>query len=361
MEKVYNFSAGPAMLSPEVMAYARDEFLNYDDSGMSIMEMSHRSPRFQEIAQEAEQNLRQLLFIPQHYKILFLQGGGQSQFSMVPMNLIDGKGKAAYVKFGHWGNLAINEAKKYADVKVVADTSATGFNHILGQEDWLGYADCSYLYVVDNETVNGVEFNFTPKITGVPLVSDMSSNILSKQFNITDYGLVFAAAQKNLGPAGVTIVIIREDLLERTGISPLPRMFDYRQHVAKSSMLNTPATYSWYMVALVLRWMKEQGGLDYFDALNARKAKKLYDFLDSQDFFINTIDPDSRSRMNVVFHLAHDNLNDSFLSRASERGLVNLRGHRSVGGMRASIYNSMPEEGVDLLIDYMREFSMAKG
>jgi phosphoserine aminotransferase len=361
MEVIYNFSAGPAMLPAEVMAYAKDEFLNYDNTGMSIMEMSHRSDLFMEIAEESEASLRQLLFIPQHYKVLFLQGGGQSQFSMIPMNLVEANRQVAYTKFGHWGNLAIEEAKKFADVKVIADTSETGFKHILGQEYWMDFSDCSYLYVVDNETVNGVEFNFTPKTSNVPLVADMSSNLLSRQFNINDYGLIFAAAQKNIGPAGITVVIVREDLLSRSGVSPLPKMFDYKLHVNKSSMLNTPPTYSWYMMSLVLKWMKDKGGLDYFTAVNLRKAKKMYSFLDSQDFFISSIGENSRSRMNVVFKLANEKLNDRFLAGAKEIGLVNLRGHRSVGGMRASIYNAMPEEGVDLLLEYMSDFGASNG
>ena len=358
MEQIYNFSAGPAMLPQCVMALAQEEFTNYQNMGMSIMEMSHRSSSFVEVAQEAEKDLRQLLFIPQHYKVLFLQGGGQTQFSMVPMNLLGGNKKAAYTQFGIWGELAVQEAQKFCEVKVVADTSRTGYKHVLGQDYWLDYSDCAYLYTVDNETINGVELGFSPKIEGIPLVSDMSSNLLSREFNVNDYGLIFASAQKNIGPAGVTIVIVREDLLQRSEHSPLlPKMMDYRQHADKNSMLNTPATYSWYMASLVLKWMKKKGGVKYFEELNARKASKLYDYLDSQSFYVNNIDPSSRSRMNVVFQLGAANLTAEFLSGAHDLGLVNLRGHRRVGGVRASIYNAMPEAGVDLLLDYMETFS----
>ena len=274
------------------------------------------------------------------------------------MNLLGKNKKAAYTQFGIWGEMAIQEARKYTDVKIIADTSQTEYKSILGQDYWLDYSDCDYLYTVDNETINGVEFNFTPYADNVPLVSDMSSNLLTREFNLNNYGLIFASAQKNLGPAGITVVIIREDLLQRErGDLALPKMLDYQLHVEKSSMLNTPATYSWYMLSLVLKWMKEKGGVKYFEQLNARKSEKIYDFLDSQNFYVNNIDPSSRSRMNVVFHLQDTLLTAKFLSGAFDLGLVNLRGHRRVGGIRASIYNAMPEAGVDLLLDYMHTFA----
>ena len=359
--KIYNFSAGPAMLPEEVMLQAQEEFVSWNNTGVSMMEMPHRSEEFKNIAAESIQDMRDLLDIPDNYQVLFLHGGGRSQFAMIPMNLLGNYERAAYVNFGLWGHLAIEEARKYCEVSVVADNNPGSRTCVPSQSSWDDFSDHAYLYTVDNETVNGLEFNYTPHTGDVPLVSDMSSNLLSRPFDIKSYGLVFACAQKNLGPSGVTVVIVRDDLLNRGMLPGTPSMFNYKVHAENHSMYNTSPTYSWYVVGLVLKWIKRQGGLEAMGLQNQRKSKKLYDYIDSEDFYINDIPKDSRSRMNVVFNLVDDNLNADFLQQAKQAGLVNLKGHRLVKGMRASIYNAMPEEGIDALIDFMSQFVRSKG
>lgn len=356
-ERAYNFSPGPAMLPAAVMQQAQKEMYSWRGTGMSIMEVSHRSPYFLEIVEQLEANLRALLNITDDYSVLFLHGGGRTQFSMIPMNLLGGRSKAAYLDFGMWGHQALTEAEKFCEVNVVASTKDQGYKTIIPQAEWKDFSDCAYLYTVDNETVNGVEFNQVPESGAVPLVSDMSSNMLTRALDINRYGLVFACAQKNLGPSGVTVVIVRKDLLERERLSPLPRMFDYRLLSEKRSLLNTPSTYPWYVTNLVLEWVKEQGGVAAMEARNLEKSSLLYDCIDSSDFYCNAITPEFRSRMNVVFQLADESLHQRFLDQAQAQGLKNLNGHRYVGGMRASIYNAMPVDGVKVLCDFMQEFA----
>ena len=369
MERAYNFSAGPAMLPFEVMEAVNDEFLNWNKTGMSVMEMPHRGPDFGQIAEQAESDLRLLLNIPKHYKVLFLQGGARSQFAMIPMNFLEEGRTAAYCEFGYWSQMASQEASRFGDVKVIADTSEMGFKTITSQNYWLDHMavgeskkPASYLFTTDNETVNGVEYSFVPNTKGVPLIADMTSNLLTRNLVVGNYGLIFASAQKNLGPAGVTIVIVDENLFDRQPLHPLPSMFDYRLHAEKKSFFNTPATFSWYVVGRVLSWMRQkEAGLSYFEEQCQKKSKKLYDYIDSEKFYINNIDKDSRSRVNVVFRLADEDLTDKFIDGAAEIGLINLRGHRIVGGLRASLYNAMPEEAVDRLIEFMKNFVSKKG
>lgn len=357
MTTIVNFSAGPAMLPAEVMQQAQREFLDWSGSGMSVMEISHRSTEFTAIANSAEQDLRELMMIPENYQVLFLHGGARSQFSMVPMNLLGTSETAAYVCSGAWGKYAIDEAKKYCKVNVVSNTLQESLSCVAPQSSWGDYSGDAYVYTVDNETISGVEFGYTPDTGNTPLVSDMSSNLLSRQFDVSKYGLIFACAQKNLGPAGVTIVIIRDDLLARGMFPGTPSMFNYKIHAEKRSMFNTSPTYPWYMVGLVLKWVKSQGGVSVIEKRNRVKSDRLYEFIDNHDFYSNAVHPESRSRMNVVFRLADESLEARFIREAKDAGLVNLRGHRSVGGLRASLYNAMPEEGISRLIAFMREFA----
>ncbi len=356
MARVFNFSAGPAMLPTEVMEQAQAEFMDWQHSGMSVMEISHRSAEFMALAKESTDDLRELLNVPNNYRILFLHGGARSQFAMVPMNLLNHKKQAAYVQTGVWSKLAAQEARLYCDVKLVADTEASQFTSIPPQSEWQSCNDAAYLYYVDNETVNGVEFHDVPESHGLPLVSDMSSNILSRPFDVAQYGVVFACAQKNLGPAGVTCVIIRDDLLQCEPIATTPSMFRYQEHAAKNSLLNTSPTYPWYMVSLVLKWVKKSGGVAEMAKRNARKSQKLYDYIDANDFYRNPVAVDCRSRMNVIFTLPTQALDAQFVEQATRAGLTGLKGHRFVGGLRASIYNAMPEAGVDALLNFMDDF-----
>ena len=355
MSRVYNFSAGPAMLPAEVIERAASEMSDYRGTGMSVMEMSHRSKEFVSIAEKAEADLRELLNVPQHYKILFLQGGASSQFAMVPMNLLRGKTTADYINTGYWSKKAIAEAKRFCDVNIAATSEDTNFTTIPPRDTWKLNPDAAYVHYTPNETIGGVEFHEVPDVGDVPLVADMSSTILSRPIDVSRFGLIYAGAQKNIGPAGLTIVIVREDLIGET-IKNTPTMFDYATHAKANSMYNTPPTYSWYIAGLVFEWIKEKGGLEKMAEINRRKAEKLYAFIDSSDFYNNPVDPKCRSWMNIPFTLANPELDSKFLELAKEAGLVNLKGHRSVGGMRASIYNAMPEEGVDALIKFMQEF-----
>lgn len=355
MSRIFNFSAGPAMLPEDVMKKAAAEMIDWQGSGMSVMEMSHRSKQFISIAEKAEADLRELMTVPENYRVLFLQGGASSQFAMVPMNLLRGKGTADYINTGQWSKKAIAEAGRFCDVNVVASGESTNFTTIPAGSEWSLNPDAAYVHYTPNETIGGVEFHTIPEVGDVPIVADMSSTILSRPVDVSGYGVIYAGAQKNIGPAGLTIVIIREDLIGEE-ISGTPAMFSYGIHAKAKSMYNTPPTYSWYMAGLVFEWIKEKGGLKAMAEINKRKADKLYAAIDNSDFYSNPVDPDCRSWMNVPFTLANPDLDTKFLEQAMEAGMLTLKGHRSVGGMRASIYNAMPEEGVDLLIEFMADF-----
>ncbi len=361
MTKVFNFSAGPAVLPAEVLQQARDELTDWHGSGMSVMEMSHRGKEFIAIAEKSEADLRELLAIPANYKVLFLQGGATAQFAMVPMNLLRGRNKADYVNTGEWSKKAIKEAKKFCAVNVAASSEGAKFTTAPLQKDWKLDRDAAYVHYTPNETIGGVEFCWTPDTGSVPLVADMSSTLLSRPIDVTKYGLIYAGAQKNIGPAGLTIVIVREDLLGHA-LPGAPSVFDYKIHAENGSMYNTPPTYAWYIAGLVFEWLKKKGGLAGMAAINERKAGKLYSFVDaSGGFYRNPVDPACRSWMNVPFTLHDANLDEPFLKGAKGAGLLQLKGHRSVGGMRASIYNAMPEAGIDALVAYMRDFQKQQG
>ncbi|MCX7896637.1 MAG: 3-phosphoserine/phosphohydroxythreonine transaminase [Rhodocyclaceae bacterium] len=360
MSRVFNFSAGPACLPEEVLRQAAEEMLDWHGSGQSVMEMSHRGKEFISIAQQAEADLRDLLGIPAHYKVLFLQGGASLQFEMVPINLLRGKPIADYVNTGEWSKKAIKAAKNFCHVKVVASSEDKNFTYVPDVATWQLTAGAAYVHYTANETIGGVEFDFIPETGDVPLVCDMSSNILSRPIDVAKFGLIYAGAQKNIGPAGLTIVIVREDLVGQAQPKP-PAMLDYKTHVDAESMYNTPPTYAIYIAGLVFQWLKRQGGVAAIEAKNVAKAQMLYDYLDSTDFYRNPVEKRFRSRMNVPFTLADPALDEEFLKGAKARGLVQLKGHRSVGGMRASIYNAMPIEGVAALIDYMKDFERQKG
>ncbi len=360
MARVYNFSAGPAMLPEPVLAQARDEMLDWQGSGMCVAEMSHRGKEFMSIAAQAEADLRELLQIPANYKVLFLQGGASSQFAMIPMNLLREGGSADYINTGSWSKKAIAEARRYGTVNVVASTEADKFTRAPAQDELKLTAGAAYVHYTPNETIEGVEFPYVPETNGVPLVADMSSTLLSRPINVSKFGLIYAGAQKNIGPAGLTIVIVREDLIGQT-LPGTPTMFDYKIHADNESMYNTPPTYAWYQAGLVFKWLKDMGGLEAMAAVNARKAKKLYDTIDASSFYQNPVDPPARSWMNVPFTLANAELDDTFIKEAKAQGLTTLKGHRSVGGMRASIYNAMPEAGVDALVAFMQDFERRQG
>ena len=360
MSRAYNFCAGPATLPEQVLRQARDEMLDWRGTGMSVMEMSHRSDEFVEIAETAEQDVRDLAGISDDYAVLFMQGGASSQFATVPLNLLGNSASADYVNTGIWSEKAIAEARRYGDVNVVASSAECGFTTVPDQAGWNTRADAAYLHYTPNETIGGLEFDFVPDSGKVPLVADMSSTMLSRPVDVSKFGLIYAGAQKNIGPSGLVVVIIRKDLLGKAH-AKTPTMMNYQVMAGNASMFNTPATYSWYLAGLVFKWLKDQGGVSAMGELNARKAKKLYHFIDTNPFYANPIDPRFRSWMNVPFVLADDALNSAFLKGADERQLLNLKGHRSVGGMRASIYNAMPEAGVDALIAYMAEFAKERG
>jgi phosphoserine aminotransferase len=359
MTAIYNFSAGPAVLPAAVLEQARDELLDWHGSGMSVMEMSHRSKEYLSIAEQAEADLRELLSIPADYRVLFLQGGATSQFAMVPMNLLHGKQQADYVNTGAWSKKAIAEARRYCDVNVVASSEDSKFTTIPAFDSWQRNADAAYLHYTPNETIGGVEFHWLPESGDVPLVVDMSSTILSRPIDVSRFGVIYAGAQKNIGPAGLTVVIVRDDLLGET-LAGTPSMFDYKLHADNGSMLNTPPTFSWYLAGLVFQWLKQQGGLAAMAAINQRKSQRLYDAIVQSGFYSSPVDVECRSWMNIPFTLADAELDGEFLSRAKSAGLLNLKGHRSVGGMRASIYNAMPEAGVAALIDFMAEFERSR-
>ena len=357
MSRIFNFSAGPAMLPAEALSRAGDEMLDWHGSGAGVMEMSHRGKEFMSIAAQTERDLRELLSIPAGYKVLFLQGGASLQFAQVPMNLLRGKGKADYVVTGEWSKKAVKEAKLYCDVGIAASSEDKNFTY--APKKWQVRKDAAYVHYCSNETIGGVEFHEIPK-TEIPLVSDASSHFLSRPLDVSRFGLIYAGAQKNAGPAGLTFVIVREDLIGQAQ-KGTPTVMDYKLQADAESMLNTPATYAIYVAGLVFKWLKQQGGLPAIEKKNIEKAGLLYDYLDRSEFFHNPVAKEDRSRMNVPFTLKDPKLDEAFLKGAAARGMVQLKGHRSVGGMRASIYNAMPLEGVQSLVEYMKEFEAQHG
>ena len=358
--RVYNFCAGPAALPQSVLTEAQRELLSWKGKGMSVMEMSHRGHDFVAIAAAAEADLRDLLGVPANYRVLFLQGGASLQFAQVPMNLLRGKAKADYVLTGMWSAKAAAEARKYAEVHVVASDEAHGYRTVPAFDTWNLSTDAAYVHYTPNETIHGVQFNYIPDVD-VPLVGDFSSCLLSEPLDISRFGLIYAGAQKNIGPAGIVVVIVREDLLGHT-LAGTPSMLDYKLAADQGSMVNTPPTFSWYLSGLVFKWLKNQGGLPAMAAINQRKAAKLYAQIDSSGgFYQSPVSKTYRSLMNVPFTLMNPDLDAVFLKDAEAQGLVNLAGHRSVGGMRASLYNAVPEEAVDALVSYMQDFMKRMG
>jgi phosphoserine aminotransferase len=358
---IYNFSAGPAVLPKEVLQQAQAEMLDWHGSGMSVMEMSHRGKEYMGIQAQAEADLRELMGIPANYKVLFLQGGASQQFAMVPMNLLRGKSSADYLNTGEWSKKAISEAKKFGKVNVVADSADKNFSYVPDFTTWKCDANAAYLHITPNETIGGVEFDWLPNCGDVPLVADMSSNILSRKIDVSKFGLIYAGAQKNIGPAGLTIVIVREDLIGQV-VAGTPTMLDYKTHAENDSMYNTPPTFGIYVAGLVFQMLKRNGGIAAMEANNIAKANLLYAAIDSSNGFYNCpVEKTNRSRMNVPFTLKDANLDGAFVKQADARGLLQLKGHRSVGGMRASIYNAMPLAGVQALVAFMAEFAKKNG
>ena len=367
MTKIYNFSAGPAMLPSAVLQQAQAEMLDWHGSGMSVMEMSHRGREFTSILEKAEADLRQLLSIPSQYKVLFLQGGAIAENAIIPMNLLNNKA-ADYAVTGGWSKRSVEDARAYGRINVVANsegtnadgatTKAGAFMHVPDFASWQLNSDAAYVHICTNETMSGVEFDGVPNTHGVPIVADMSSHILSRPVDVTQYGVIYGGAQKNIGPAGLCIVIVREDLLGKA--SPLtPAVFNWTIQADNQSMINTPPTYSIYIAGLVFEWLLKQGGVAAIELKNIAKAELLYRYIDSTDFYSNNVAINNRSRMNIPFFLRDESLNSAFLSGAEAIGLLQLKGHRAVGGMRASIYNAMPIEGVAALVKYMQEFEQS--
>jgi len=352
--RVFNFSAGPSALPFAVLEQIRSELLDWQGTGMSVMEVSHRGAEFVELARRCEANVRELLSIPDGYSVLFLQGGATLQMSMVPMNLASTDVAADYIVTGIWSKKAVAEAQKFCTPNVIASSADRNFTEIPDPASWVRNDAAAYLHYTPNETITGVEFHFIPE-SDVPLVADMSSTIFSRPIDISKFGVIYAGAQKNVGPAGLTLVIVRNDLLE---IAPnnLPHLMTWRAYAESDSMTNTPPTFAWYVADLVLQWLRQQGGLDAIAAINERKANKLYDAIDASNFYSNPVRKDCRSLMNVAFVLADASLDSKFLTESKAAGLTNLKGHRSVGGMRASIYNAVPEAAVDALLEFMHDF-----
>jgi len=353
--RVFNFSAGPAVLPETVLQQAAAEMLDWHGSGMSVMEMSHRGKEFISIHADAEKDLRELLAVPANYKVLFLQGGAIAENAIVPMNLLRGRSVADYVNTGEWSKKSIKEAKKYCNVNVAASSEDRKFTYIPPQQSWKLSPEAGYVHICSNETIGGLEYHWVPDTGAVPLVADMSSHILSRPVEVSRYGLIYGGAQKNIGPAGLTLVIVRDDLIGQAAAFT-PSAFDYKQQAEADSMFNTPPTYAIYVAGLVFKWLKAQGGLAEIERRNIAKARLLYEYLDQSKFFVSPVEPRDRSRMNVPFKLRNEALDEAFLKGAKAHGMVQLKGHRSVGGMRASIYNAMPIEGVRQLVAYMREF-----
>ncbi len=360
MSRVFNFSAGPAALPVEVLEQAREELPDWHGHGMAVMEMSHRGKAFVGIAAQAEADLRELLAIPQNYKVLFLQGGATGQFSAVPLNLLRDKSSADYVNTGAWSKKAIAEAKRYCTVGVAGSSEAQNFMSVPAQGDLQLDPGAAYVHYTPNETIGGVEFPYVPETGDAPLVADMSSTLLSRPIDVSRYGVIYAGAQKNIGPAGLTVVIVREDLVGHA-LPQTPALLDWKLMADNDSMYNTPPTYAWYLAGLVFQWLKKLGGLAAMAEINQRKAGRLYAAIDGSDLYMNPVDPQCRSWMNVPFVLANAELDATFLAEAKQAGLETLKGHRSVGGMRASIYNAMPEAGVTALIEFMADFEKRHG
>lgn len=359
MQQIYNFSAGPAMLPAEVLQQIQAELLDYGQAKASVMEISHRGVDFMALAQKAEQDLRDLMNIPDNYKVLFLQGGASAQFSMVPINLLRGKKTANYAHTGHWSKKAITEAQRYCKVNICTDSSKNKYTNIDDFSGWNIDNEAAYLHYTPNETIAGLEFDTIPEVD-MPLVADMSSTILSREIDVSKFGVIYAGAQKNIGPSGLTIVIVREDLIGEV-VKNQPILFDYATQVNNDSMFNTPATFPWYAAGRVFEWIKVQGGLAKMGEVNQQKATRLYEAIDKSDFYSNPVTKKYRSWMNVPFLLADEKLNALFLEKSFDNGLLALKGHKSVGGMRASIYNAMPQSGVDALIDFMKTFEKENG
>ena len=359
MTQIYNFSAGPAVLPKSVLQRAQAEMLDWHGSGMSVMEMSHRGKEFTSILAKTEADFRTLLNIPDNYKVLFLQGGAIAENAMIPLNLLGpdlAAGEADYVVTGAWSKRSVEDARAYGKINVVASSEADKFNHVPPYSSWQLNKNAAYLHICTNETINGVEFDGLPDAGDVPIVADMSSHILSRPIDVTQYGVIYGGAQKNIGPAGLCILIVREDLLGRAS-ALTPAVFNWKTQAENQSMINTPPTYSIYIAGLVFEWLLEQGGVAAIEQKNIAKAKLLYDYIDNSDFYANNIALNNRSRMNIPFSLQHEQLNDAFLQGAEAAGLLQLKGHRIVGGMRASIYNAMPIDGVHALIAYMQAFA----
>ena len=360
MPRVFNFSAGPAVLPESVLRRASDEMLDWHGSGMSVMEMSHRGKEFMGIHAETEGLLRELMGIPANYKVLFMQGGAIGENAIVPMNLIGKTGSADYVNTGEWSKKSLKEAKTYGKVNIAASGEAGNFTSIPKRSEWKLDPNAAYVHICSNETIGGVEYHWTPETGNVPLVADMSSNILSRPIDVSKFGLIYAGAQKNMGPSGLTVVIVRDDLIGHA-LPVTPSAFNYKTQADNDSMYNTPPTYAIYIAGLVLKHVKERGGLPAMEEQNRAKARLLYDYLDQSKFFSNQVARDDRSLMNVPFKLKDDKLDDAFLKGAQAKGMIQLKGHRVVGGMRASIYNAMPVEGVRALVQYMKEFESQHG
>ena len=360
MSRVFNFSAGPAALPESVLVRARDELLDWHGHGLSIMEMSHRSPQFESVAAKTEHDLRALLGVPDDYAVLFLQGGATAQFAMVPINLLPEGGSADYIHTGQWAKKAIDEAKRFGKVNVAASSESGKFSYVPARADWKLDPNAAYLHITSNETIGGIEYLDDPETGDVLVVADASSNLLSRPMDVRRYALIYAGAQKNLGPAGLTIVIVRRDLLGRARANA-PSMFDYKLHADNDSMANTPPTFAWYLTGLVLEWMIAEGGVLEMQRRAALRSAKLYQAIDDSNFYASPIAKTSRSRMNIPFTLPEESLDKVFLAGAEERRLMNLKGHRSVGGMRASLYNAVPDAAVDALISYMHEFERQHG
>ncbi|SEJ35943.1 phosphoserine aminotransferase apoenzyme [Pseudomonas linyingensis] len=358
--RAHNFCAGPAALPEAVLQKAQAELLDWHGKGLSVMEMSHRSDDYVAIAEKAEQDLRDLLSIPSNYKVLFMQGGASQQFAQIPLNLLPEDGIADYVDTGIWSKKALEEARRFGNVNVAASAKAYDFFAIPGQNDWQLSKNAAYLHYASNETIGGLQFDWVPELGEVPLVVDMSSDILSRPIDVSQFGMIYAGAQKNIGPSGLVVAIIREDLLGKAR-SICPTMLDYKVAADNGSMYNTPATFSWYLSGLVFEWLKEQGGLEAMEQRNRAKQELLYGAIDASAFYTNPIAKNARSWMNVPFRLADEKLDKVFLAGAEARGLLNLKGHRSVGGMRASIYNAVGLDAVQALVAYMAEFEKEHG
>ena len=359
-KRAFNFCAGPAALPEAVLRRAQAELLDWQGKGLSVMEMSHRSDEYVAIAEKAEQDLRDLLVIPNDYKVLFLQGGASQQFAEIPLNLLPEDGVADYIDSGIWSKKAIDEAQRFGNVNVAASAKAYDYFAIPGQNEWQLSRHAAYLHYASNETIGGLQFDWIPEVGDVPLVVDMSSDILSRPLDVSKFGLIYAGAQKNIGPSGLVVAIVREDLLGRAR-SSCPSMLNYKIAADNGSMYNTPATFSWYLSGLVFEWLKEQGGIEAMEKINRAKKNLLYKAIDDSDFYSNPIAVNARSWMNVPFRLADEKLDKTFLAGADARGLLNLKGHRSVGGMRASIYNAVGLDAVEALVAYMAEFEKEHG